>query len=106
MKKLSFLIILTFVLGSCDVLDVKPQNAIKADDAFKDKKGIEKGILGAYTSFQSLSYYGRSYLIFSDLSADNLGHPADATALEYAQVDNNAILPENGSIDGIWASAY
>ncbi|HEY3405159.1 MAG TPA: RagB/SusD family nutrient uptake outer membrane protein, partial [Ohtaekwangia sp.] len=94
------------VLGSCDVLDVKPQSAIKAEDAFKDKAGIEKGILGAYTSFQSLSYYGRSYLIFSDLSADNLAHPPDATALEYAQVDNNAILPENGSIDGIWASAY
>jgi hypothetical protein len=45
-------------------------------------------------------------VIFADLAADNLDHPTDATALEYRQVDNNAILPENGSIDGIWTSAY
>ncbi|RAV98173.1 RagB/SusD family nutrient uptake outer membrane protein [Pseudochryseolinea flava] len=106
MKKLYILVILILSLGSCDVLDVSPQNDILADDAFKTKAGIEKGILGAYTSFQNLSYYGRSYLIFSDLSADNLDHPDDATALEYTQIDNNAILPENGSVDGIWSSAY
>lgn len=106
MKKLFFLTILLSAASSCDVLDVKPQDAILASEAFKDKKGIEKGILGAYSAFQNLSYYGRSYLIFSDLAADNLDHPVDATAVEYTQVDNNAILPENGSIDGIWTSAY
>lgn len=106
MKKLFFLTILLSAVSACDVLDVKPQDAILASEAFKDKKGIEKGILGAYSAFQDLSYYGRSYLIFSDLAADNLDHPADATAVEYTQVDNNAILPENGSIDGIWTSAY
>jgi hypothetical protein len=93
-------------LFSCNVLDVKPQSAIPAEVAFKDKAGIEKGILGAYASFQDLSYYGRSYLIFSDLAADNLDHPADATALEYAQIDNNVIVPENASVEGIWSSAY
>lgn len=93
-------------LFSCNVLDVKPQSAIPAEVAFKDKAGIEKGILGAYASFQDLSYYGRSYLIFSDLAADNLDHPSNATALEYAQIDNNVILPENASVEGIWSSAY
>lgn len=106
MKKLFLLIILISAASACDVLDVKPQSSILASEAFKDKKGIEKGILGAYSSFQNLSYYGRTFLIFSDLAADNLDHPTDATALEYRQVDNNAILPENGSIDGIWTSLY
>lgn len=106
MKKLLSIFIIVLTFGSCDVLNVEPQDAILASEALKDKKGIEKGILGAYTSFQNLSYYGRSYLIFSDLAADNLGHPTDATAQEYAQIDNNAILPENGSVDGIWTSAY
>lgn len=95
-----------FILASCDVLDIKPQTSILGTDALKDKKGIEKGILGAYTSFQALSYYGRSYLTFSDLASDNLEHPSDATALEYTQVDNNAILPENASIEGLWSSPY
>jgi hypothetical protein len=106
MKKYLYILILIPVLFSCNVLDVEPQSAIPAETAFKDKAGIEKGILGAYASFQDLSYYGRSYLIFSDLAADNLDHPADATALEYAQIDNNVILPENASVEGIWSSAY
>ena len=91
---------------ACDVLDVEPQNSIPADQAFNDKAGIEKGIFGAYSSFQSLSYYGRTYGIFADLAADNLAHPDDATAREYAEVDNNAILPENGSVANIWAACY
>lgn len=91
---------------SCQVLDVEPQNSIPADEAFNNKAGIEKGIFGAYSSFQSLSYYGRTYGIFADLAADNLSHPVDATAVEYSQVDNNNILPENGSVANIWASIY
>jgi hypothetical protein len=106
MKKYLYILTLIPALFSCNVLDVQPQSAIPAELAFKDKEGIEKGILGAYASFQDLSYYGRSYLIFSDLAADNLDHPSDATAQEYAQVDNNVILPENASVEGIWSSAY
>lgn len=106
MKKLFILTLLLSSLAACDVLDVEPQSAISADEAFKDKAGIEKGILGAYTSFQNLSYYGRTYLIFSDLAADNLEQPVDGTSDDYRQVDNNNILATNGAIDGIWASAY
>lgn len=91
---------------SCNTLEVEPQNSIPADQAFQTKEDIDRGILGAYSSFQSLSYYGRTYILFSDLAADNLAHPLAATAVEYAQVDNNNILPENGSVGGIWNIAY
>lgn len=91
---------------SCDVLDVEPQSSIDADKAFQNKKDIEKGIVGAYSYFSSLSYYGRSYAIFPDLAADNLSHPLAATASEYREVDNNNILPENGSVSGIWSVMY
>ncbi|MBT1688986.1 RagB/SusD family nutrient uptake outer membrane protein [Dawidia soli] len=106
MKKILYFALLLVVATACDVLDVKPTDSISADDAFQDKNGIEKGVQGAYTAFQNLGYYGRTYLLFSDLASDNMFHPAEATASEYAQVDNNNILPENGSIDGIWTSAY
>jgi hypothetical protein len=91
---------------ACDVLDVEPQSSIPASEAFKDKQGIERGILGAYNALQSLSYYGRTYPIFSDLAADNLSHPPNATAVAYAEVDNNAILPENATVDGMWSAIY
>jgi hypothetical protein len=106
MKKLFILVILFSTLAACNILDVEPQNSIPADAAFKDKEGIKKGILGAYTPFQYLSYYGRNYLIFSDLGADNLDQPVDGTSVDYRQIDNNNILPENGGIEGIWGSAY
>lgn len=92
--------------AACDVLDVEPQSSIPAEAVFTDKTGIERGIAGAYSALQSLSYYGRTYILFSDLAADNLSHPPNATASAYRQVDNNAILPENESVDGIWSAIY
>lgn len=106
MKKIFLTVMVLITAMSCNTLEVEPQNSIPADQAFQTKEDIDRGILGAYASFQSLSYYGRTYNIFSDLSADNLSHPVDATATEYAEVDNNNILPENGSISGIWAICY
>jgi tetratricopeptide (TPR) repeat protein len=106
MKKIFILTIASLIFSSCDVLDVKPYNRIPAEDALKDKAGIEKGILGAYGRFQYLSYYGRAFMIFSDLAADNLENPIDGTASDYREIDNNTILPENGGVYGIWASAY
>ncbi|HLT34291.1 MAG TPA: RagB/SusD family nutrient uptake outer membrane protein [Aquaticitalea sp.] len=106
MKKIILIILGLMAVMSCNTLEVEPQNSIPAEGAFQTKEDIERGILGAYASFQSLSYYGRTYLLFSDLAADNLAHPVDATAVEYAEVDSNSILPENGSIAGIWFSGY
>jgi hypothetical protein len=93
-------------MASCDVLDVDSQSAIPEEKAVKDKAGVEKGILGAYTSFQYLGYFGRSFVIFADLAADNLEHSVDGTAQNYAQIDNNAVLPENDAISDLWNSAY
>lgn len=92
--------------ASCNVLDVEPQSSIPANEAFKNKSGIARGINGAYSALQSLSYYGRSYGIFADLAADNLVHPPNATSVSYAEIDNNTILPENESVDGIWTAIY
>ena len=106
MKNILFTLLILLLFAGCDVLDVEPEDAIPADEAFQDKAGIERGILGSYSSLQSLSYFGRTYIIFADLAADNLVHPPDATSSDYAEVDNNAILPENGAVSGIWASLY
>ncbi len=105
-KSLFLATALLFSAFSCDVLDVEPQNSIPANEAFKDKAGIERGIFGAYSTLQYLGYYGRTYGIFADLAADNLAQPVDGTASEYREVDNNNILPENGSVAGLWSSFY
>jgi hypothetical protein len=107
MKKLFSIVFMgAWLLSSCDVLDVKPYDRIPASQVFEDKRGIEKAILGSYSAFQSLSYYGRTFVLFNDLAADNLAHPVDATSSEYAQVAANAILAENGSVEGIWRAMF
>jgi hypothetical protein len=93
-------------MASCDVLDVESQSAVPEDKAIRDKAGIQKATLGSYTSLQNLGNYGRSYIIFADLAADNLEHSVDGTAQNYAQIDNNAVLPENGAVSDIWDSGY
>ena len=104
-KQLIFISLLG-ILPACDVLDVNPYDKITDEQAYKNKAGIEKGILGSYSELQSLSYYGRAYLISSDLAADNLTHPTDATQADYAEIDNNTLLAENGVADGIWSAVY
>ena len=106
MKRALFITGILALLTGCEVLNLEPEASIPADEAFKDKAGIEKGILGSYSALQYLSYYGRNYLIYSDLAADNLSHPTDATNSDCAEVDNNAMLAENSAVSGLWASAY
>jgi hypothetical protein len=105
-KALYIMGIILLALAGCEVLNVESEDSIPASKAFKNKAGIEKGILGSYSELQYLSYYGRAYLIVSDLAADNLAHPADATNSDYAEIDNNAILAENSTVSGIWAVIY
>ncbi|MGC1631516.1 MAG: RagB/SusD family nutrient uptake outer membrane protein [Gelidibacter sp.] len=105
-KHILLFFIMTATLFSCDVLDVEPKSSIDASAAFKTKEDLDKGILGAYSYLQSLSYYGRSDVIFPDLAADNLSHPISATASEYREIANNNILPENGSVGGMWNAMY
>ena len=94
------------LLNSCNVLDVESESSIPASEAFKNKKGIEQGILGSYDAMQSLSYYGRVFSILPDLSSDDLKHPTEATSSDYAEVDGHVILPENGALEGIWDAIY
>lgn len=106
MKKIIVLVMVLMTVMSCNTLEVEPQNSIPADGAFQTKSDINRGILGAYASFQNFSYYGRIYNIYADLASDNLLHPIDATATDNAEVDNNSILPENGFVSGMWNSCY
>jgi hypothetical protein len=106
MKQLLYISGIVLLSAGCNVLNVEPTDTIPASSAFKDKSGIERGIMGSYSSLQSLSYYGRTLYISADLAAENLTHPPDATNTDYGEIDNNAILPENGAVGGLWAAMY
>ncbi len=106
MKKTTYLLMLvSLMLGSCTkVLDVEPTASISNEVAIKDKVGVERAIIGSYTSLQATGIYGRNRVIIGGLSADNLTWTG--TSYEYFQIENNNVPAENLIIDGAWSAAY
>ena len=104
-KTIYILMMVALMLGSCTkVLDVEPTASISNDVAIKNKVGVERAVIGSYTSLQATGLYGRNRVIIGDLAADNLTWTG--TTQEYLQIENNNVLAENLIIDGVWSAAY
>jgi starch-binding outer membrane protein, SusD/RagB family len=95
---------LAMLLGACEVLDVQPYHSIPAEQAITNADQVESAVMGCYDALQSSGYYGLNYVIFGDLSADNLTHVG--ITVTWAEFDNNNILADNGLVEGTWASIY
>ncbi len=106
MKKLIYIMmVVSLATISCKkMLDVQPTDSISADQAIKDKTGVDKAITGAYYSLHDVGNYGRNKVIVEDLAADNLAWTG--TTRDYQQIGENLIASDNGIIDGIWSSNY
>ena len=106
MKKINYILVFMalFTISCTKMLDVQPTASISADQAIKDKSGVQKAITGAYYSLHDVGNYGRNRVIVEDLAADNLAWTG--TTRDYEQIGNNQIASDNGIIDGIWASNY
>ena len=106
MKKISYIVlVIAFATMSCTkMLDVQPTASISADEAIKDKTGVDKAITGAYYSLHDVGNYGRNQVIVEDLAADNLAWTG--TTRDYQQIAENLIAADNAIIDGIWTSNY
>jgi starch-binding outer membrane protein, SusD/RagB family len=105
MKKsfyISALIIL--FLGSCEVLDVQPYHSMPASEAITNAAQVESAIIGCYDAVQAGGYYGLNYVMFGDLSADNMTHVG--ITVSWADFDNNNILADNGLVESTWVSIY
>lgn len=106
MKKSAYISIMSIILllGACEVLDVQPYHSIPAELAITNAEQVESAVMGCYDALQSSGYYGLNYVIFGDLSADNLTHVG--ITVTWAEFDNNNILADNGLVEGTWASIY
>jgi starch-binding outer membrane protein, SusD/RagB family len=104
MKNIIIILFITILAGSCELLDVKPQQSIDADMAINNKADLVRAINGCYDAFQAVGYYGRNYIIVNDLAADNLIW--SGTTVDYKQFEDNALTANNSIVDGIWADLY
>jgi hypothetical protein len=97
-------LLLATVTGCDSVLDADPVDRIPLDQAITNGVSARAALVGAYDALQSLSYYGRNFLIVSDLSSDNADHQGTLTAL--GDVDRNELRADNTTITGVWSAIY
>lgn len=95
----SFLII----QGGCELLDIEPKDKLPAEDAIKDKRGLESSIAGVYDALQSAAI-AQDVILFADILADNMIHIG--TKKEYRQISDNRIAPENAYVEDLWNQSY
>jgi len=106
MKKIIFfLFALALTALSCNkVLDVKPTDSVAAEDAIKNKAGVEHALVGSYNSLQATGLYYLNAILVCDVAADNLKHTG--TMMAYSQIENKPIPAENSIVEGMWSAAY
>jgi pimeloyl-ACP methyl ester carboxylesterase len=96
---------LLFAAAGCDsALTTKPVDRIPADESIVDAATARAALVGAYDGLQALSYYGRTFLVLNDLSADNAEHVGTFQYL--GQVDRNQLQADNTSVTNTWVAIY
>src|SRR5918996_63737 len=97
--------LLLAMVASCDsVLDVDPINEISEERAIVSPATARAAVAGMYDGLQSTTYYGGTFLVFCDLSAEDVEHTGTFTT--WRQADQNALTADNGTIEGLWDALY
>jgi hypothetical protein len=103
-SKIIPILLLVITLAGCeDILEVEPTTQVDAENAMKNKRGVEATMNGIYDEYQSAAL-AQDLIIFGDLAADNLIHIGSKK--EYKQISDNRILPDNVYVEGYWNSLY
>jgi hypothetical protein len=94
-----------FALAGCDsVLDLTPVNELTEDQAIADPTGARAATAGIYDALQDGSYYGETFITFSDLPSEDVVHTG--TFSTYGDADANQIRSDNTTVEGIWDALY
>src|SRR4051812_11769510 len=92
-------------LSACDrVLNTEPVDAIPSERQITDSTTARASLVGAYDALQELGYYGRTFLVMGDLSADNAEHIGTFQYL--GQADRNQLQADNTAVNSIWTAIY
>jgi hypothetical protein len=108
MKRIKILLISTILIAtavSCDdKLQIDPAQSLSTEQAISDYAGLSAAIIGAYDGMQSVNYYGRNFLVFSEIRADNV-YLAIANSNRFV-TDYNYVLSATATQTTFWNQAY
>ena len=92
-------------LAACDdALTTEPVDAIPSERQITDSATARASLVGMYDALQELGYYGRTFLVMGDLSADNAEHIGTFQYL--GQADRNQLQADNSAVASIWTAIY
>lgn len=109
MKKIIILsICLLAVLTGCEsFLDLKPIDFPTEETFYKDVKGLEGAIIGAYDQLQSGDQYSGKFMTLMETRGDNiLNDNSGASGGITYQIEVFTETPANVNLSGAWLSIY
>ena len=108
MKRCLFLLIVVFVLSSCESwLDVKPNDRISEDATFATERGFEMALNGVYIELNDDALYGRNLSYeFVEILAQRYDIDGDADTWEQTMLFNYTSTAVESKIANIWETAY
>ncbi|HYG40923.1 MAG TPA: RagB/SusD family nutrient uptake outer membrane protein [Cytophagales bacterium] len=101
MQRIKNLLILIFILGSCNTLDPAPQDIVIDELVLNEPQDVVPVEIGLYTSLRGIA---SPVVILNDLTTDLLIH--QGTFSEFRELSNKDITAANAIFSAIWASIY
>ena len=98
--KVALCVFLLTHLG-CDTLDQDPQISIDAEQVLTTEEGAESVLIATYAAVES---FMSEEIMFSAVMSDEADHTGSFT--EWAEFDNNNVLPSNIEIEEYWQDVY
>ena len=108
MRKIFGIIIAGIVLlSSCteEFLDRAPEQSVATEDAIVDVNSAQVALNGVYDELQTVSLYGRDYMIIGDLAADNTRMRAENSG-RFLNVYDWNLTEQTGYVAGPWNQWY
>ena len=111
MKKIVYALAAALLLAgpltSCDKkLDINPVDNVLADKALLTSADVEAALVGCYAGIQNAEGYGGYIQLMSDLLGDDGEVSFVGTFVPPNQINQKAILKDNGFVSAIWLNAY
>ena len=103
MKKILFILLAAFVMGSCDFLDEESKTQIPLDRYFNNEEETMLFLYGAYYQVRN-TVFGTDFMYLTDTMTDNIDYSSttvDRKAIAYLTYNVN-----NSLIKNIWGKLY
>jgi len=104
--KLLFFTALVSMVSCSKRLDVTPAQSIDQADALKTSADVQVALVGSYTQFGNINFYGGRMFVMSELLGDYNELIWSGTFQGLTQIYNKSIPVNNGFVASTWLAGY